>query len=77
MSSPNRRITMSDWFPLDLEITKPHPGHGAHLCMAANVGFVKTHMEEYKKYVRNGKFVCKNCGRVAAKAENLCDPVDL
>ena len=77
MSSANRRITMSDWFPLDLEITKPHPGHEAHLCMAANVGFVKTHLKEYKKYVRNGRFVCKNCGRVAAKAENLCDPADL
>jgi len=77
MSSANRRITMSDWFPLDLEITKPHPGHEAHLCMAANVGFVKTHLEEYKKYVRNGKFVCKNCGRVAAKAENLCDPAEI
>ena len=66
---------MSEWFPLDLEITKPHPGHEAHLCMAKNVGFVKNNLQEYKKYVRNVKFVCRNCGRAAAKAENLGAPV--
>jgi hypothetical protein len=65
---------MPDWFPLGLEITKPHRGHEAHLCMAHNVGFVKNNLQEYKKFVRNAKFVCKNCGRAAAKAENLCDP---
>ncbi len=43
---------MSEWFPLDLEITKPHPGHEAHLCMAHNVGFVKNNLQEYKKSVR-------------------------
>jgi hypothetical protein len=42
--------------------------------MAENVGFVKNNLEEYKKYVRNPQFVCKNCGRAAAKAENLCSP---
>jgi hypothetical protein len=40
--------------------------------MAENVGFVKNNLEAYKKYVRNPQFVCKNCGRAAAKAENLC-----
>ncbi|MCF8069003.1 MAG: hypothetical protein K9L30_10495 [Desulfobacterales bacterium] len=65
---------MSNWFPLDLEITKPHPGHEAHLCMAHNTGFIEKNLEAYKKFVKDGKFVCKSCGRVAAKAENLCDP---
>ncbi len=68
---------MSECLPLDLEITKPHPGHEAHLCMAKNVGFVKNNLQEYKKYVRNANFVCRNCGRAAAKAENLCDPEEL
>jgi hypothetical protein len=68
---------MSEWFPLDLEITKPHPGHEAHLCMANNVGFVKNNLQEYKKFVRNAKFVCRNCGRAAAKAQNLCDPDEI
>jgi hypothetical protein len=45
--------------------------------MAENMGFVKNNLEEYKNYVRNAKFVCKNCGRAAAKAENLCSPDDL
>jgi hypothetical protein len=45
--------------------------------MAKNVGFVKNNLQEYKKYVRNAKFVCRNCGRAAAKAENLCDPEEL
>ena len=31
-------------------------------------------LEDYKSYVRNPQFICKNCGRAAAKAENLCDP---
>ena len=61
---------MAEWFPLPQHLTEPHPGHEAHLCMADNVGFVKNNLEEYKNYVRNPKFVCKNCGRAAAKAEN-------
>jgi hypothetical protein len=76
-SQYEKEVKMSDWFPLDLKIAKPHPGHEAHLCMAHNVGFVEHHLQEYKKFVRNAKFVCKNCGRVAAKAANLCQPETL
>jgi hypothetical protein len=65
---------MAEWFPLPQHLTEPHEGHEAHLCMAENVGFVKNNLEAYKKYVRNPQFVCKNCGRAAAKAENLCSP---
>jgi hypothetical protein len=42
--------------------------------MAENMGFVKNNLEDYKKFVRNPQFVCKKCGRAAAKAENLCQP---
>jgi hypothetical protein len=31
----------------------------------------------YKDLVRNPKFICKKCGRAAAKEENLCEPVPL
>jgi len=65
---------MADWFPFPQRLSEPHPGHEAHLCMAENLGFVKSNLEEYKKYVRNPQFVCKKCGRAAAKAENLCQP---
>ena len=30
--------------------------------------------EEVKGVVKPAKFICKGCGRVAAKAINLCDP---
>lgn len=65
---------MAEWFPLPQALTEPHAGHEAHLCMAENVGFVKNNLEEYKKYIRNPRFVCKKCGRAAARAENLCSP---
>jgi rubrerythrin len=42
-----------------------------------NLGVQISNAEEYKKLVRDGKYVCKVCGRVAAKKENLCKPVDL
>jgi hypothetical protein len=41
------------------------------------VGFVKNNTEEYKKYVRNPEFVCKNCGRAANSADYLCEPEKL
>ena len=65
---------IAEWFPLPQHLTEPHPGHEAHLCMAENVGFVKNNLEEYKKYVRNPQFICKQCGRAAASADNLCHP---
>jgi rubrerythrin len=30
-----------------------------------------------KTIVKDAKYVCKACGHVAAKAENLCDPTPL
>lgn len=53
---------------------KPHPGHEKHLCSKVAVG---TTINEYNVLVRNPKFLCKHCGRAAAKAENLCDPIPL
>jgi hypothetical protein len=54
---------------------KPHLGHEKHLCYIATSGL--TTINEYKPLVKNAKFLCKHCGRVAAKMENLCDPVPL
>jgi hypothetical protein len=34
-------------------------------------------MDEYRKLVSKGQFVCKQCGRVAAKEANLCDPAPI
>ena len=59
------------------KVEMPHPGHDVHLCYLNNLGFQISNPEEYKKLVRDGKFMCKVCGRVAARKENLCKPVDL
>jgi len=55
----------------------PHPGHEKHLCYLNNLGFQKSNTEEYKELVKEPKFLCKNCGRVAASEKNLCNPVEL
>jgi len=55
----------------------PHPGHDKHLCYLNNLGFQISNPKEYKDLVRDGKFVCKICGRVAAKEVNLCKPAKL
>jgi hypothetical protein len=55
----------------------PHPEHEKHLCYLNNLGFQISNEEEYKQLVRNPKFLCKNCGRVAVSQSNLCRPVQL
>lgn len=55
----------------------PHPGHEDHLCHLQGKGMIKSDLEGYKTLVRDGKFMCKGCGRVAAKAESLCAPEQL
>ena len=52
----------------------PHLGHAKHLCDMAKRG---VDLNTYKKLVKDAKFICKKCGRAAAKEENLCDPVPL
>lgn len=55
----------------------PHDGHEMHLCYLGNLGYQKQNTKEYHELVRNPRFVCKNCGRVAAEKKNLCVPVEL
>jgi len=55
----------------------PPPGHDKHLCYLNNLGFQISNPKDYKELVRDGKFVCKICGRVAAKEVNLCKPAAL
>ncbi len=59
------------------EAQMPHPGHDKHLCYLNNLGLQISNTEEYKALVRDGKFLCKICGRVAAREKNLCKPVEL
>ncbi|MEM5786546.1 MAG: hypothetical protein AAGU11_04460 [Syntrophobacteraceae bacterium] len=50
----------------------PHPAHEQHLCYLQNIGYVESELEEFKKLVKEPKFICKNCGRAAASDKNLC-----
>lgn len=47
--------------------------HKGHLCMLAS----QNRFEEIKALTRDPKFICFNCGRVADKSENLCNPMPL
>ena len=55
----------------------PHADHNKHLCYLNNLGYQISNPKEYKALVKNAKFVCKICGRVAASDKNLCKPVVL
>ena len=53
----------------------PHIGHRNHLCDMAMKGQVT--LEQMKELVRDPKYICRKCGRVAANQENLCEAVSL
>jgi len=59
------------------KLKMPHPGHRKHLCYLTNIGYQFSNPKEYRALIRNGKFVCRVCGRVAAEQENLCKPAKL
>lgn len=44
------------------------------LCELERSGYIADNFKNYKKLVRYGKYVCKDCGRVARKKQNLCKP---
>jgi hypothetical protein len=55
----------------------PHPGHENHLCHLVEKNSLKTGLADYKKLVQEAQYICKGCGRTAAKAESLCAPEKL
>lgn len=44
-----------------------------HLCALVDQRQMKT----VANLARNGQYICRACGRVAARAEDLCEPVNL
>jgi hypothetical protein len=55
------------------KVCKHEHGHPGHLCVLASRGEI----EEIKALVKNPKFMCFNCGRVADREGNLCSPMPL
>ena len=58
-----------------VERRMPHVGHRQHLCDIAERGEIA--LEQMKDLVRDAKFICRKCGRAAAREENLCEPEPL
>ncbi|MBN1788774.1 MAG: hypothetical protein JW806_10340 [Sedimentisphaerales bacterium] len=55
----------------------PHALHEIHLCYLANLDYQTQKPKQYKSLVADPRYVCKQCGRVAADKRNLCKPVKL
>jgi len=52
---------------------KKHSGHAQHLCSLVS----KREMDQVATLAKDAKFLCHICGRAAAEAENLCEPVEI
>ena len=55
------------------KLFESHTGHSKHLCDLV----AKRKMAEVAKLSKGAKYVCHICGRAAAKASNLCEPVEI
>ena len=52
---------------------KQHAGHANHLCELVR----QRKMDRVAELSQRANYVCHICGRAAAKAENLCEPVEI
>lgn len=59
------------------KVKMPHDGHEMHLCYLANLGYQAQNTDLYKSLVREPRYICKACGRVAVEKINLCKPSKL
>jgi DNA-binding MurR/RpiR family transcriptional regulator len=55
------------------KLTKSHTGHSQHLCDLV----AHRKMDRVAELAKDAKYVCHICGRAAAKAANLCEPVEI
>jgi hypothetical protein len=55
----------------------PHLGHAKHLCYLVNIGYHKSNANDFKKMVKQGRYICKRCGRVSNRKMNLCNAAKL
>jgi hypothetical protein len=55
------------------ELTDVHEGHNKHMCDLV----AKRKMAQAAEYAKGARYLCHICGRAAAEAENLCEPVEI
>ncbi len=53
------------------KLYEKHSGHGEHLCEVVS----KRQMAKAAKLSKGAGYICHICGRAAARARNLCEPV--
>jgi hypothetical protein len=58
---------------MDLMLAKRHTGHEEHLCAVVS----RREIEKAANLAKGAKYICYICGRAAAKAKNLCEPVEI
>ncbi len=54
-------------------LAKSHLGHTQHMCELV----AKRKMDQVAELSAGAKYICNICGRAAAKAANLCEPVEI
>jgi len=47
---------------------------GKSLCKIVKSKKIRKEFEEYRKLVKNPRYVCVKCGRTARSKRNLCEP---
>jgi hypothetical protein len=47
------------------------------LCALQEEGYIETNTDEFIKLIKPAQHFCKNCGRSAVNANNLCNPENL
>jgi hypothetical protein len=47
------------------------------LCALQEEGYIYSHIEEFKELIQPAQFFCRNCGRSAVNAANLCNSDEL
>jgi|GEM_PF-952882 len=55
------------------KLLKKHEGHENHLCELVQ----KREMDKVAALTKGAKYVCHICGRGAARAKSLCEPVEI
>ena len=57
-------------------MAKKETGHNEKMC-ALTCCACNMDLKKVQSVAKDAEFICKDCGHVAAKAKNLCEPVAL
>jgi hypothetical protein len=48
-----------------------------HLCKLVKKDYLKENLPDYIELIKNPKYICKKCGRVAVDKHYICKPVEM